>query len=160
MKINFDEVLEIVKSNQGKVILLNGTKCIGKTTTSIKLVEHFSCNLDIPTLFYSLDMKKEDVEKVIMNKSKHLIIDDTSNTSINDLYTNIQNLYNKNKIGLVVIDVIQLMSYNNLENWSFDIQQQKIIDELVKISKKLNITIFITQQIRKKEIKDYSIEVI
>lgn len=160
MKINFDELLEIVKNNQGKVILLNGTKCIGKTTTSIKLVEHFSYNLDIPTLFYSLDMKKEDVEKVIMNKSKHLIIDDTPNISINDLYINIQNLYNKNKIGLVVIDVIQLISYNNLENWSFDIQQQKIIDELVKISKKLNITIFITQQIRKKEIKDYSIEVI
>lgn len=31
MKINFDEILDVVKSNQEKVIILRETKCIGKT---------------------------------------------------------------------------------------------------------------------------------
>lgn len=160
MKVNFDEVLDVVKNNNGKLIRLNGTKCIGKTTTSIKLVEYFSYNLDTTTLFYSLDMKKEDVENMIINKSTNLIIDDTSNITISDICTNIQNLYNDNKLIFVVIDIIQLVYYNGFENLSFNIQQQKIIDELVKLSKKLNINIFITQQIRKKGIEYYNIEVV
>lgn len=160
MKINFDEILDVVKNNQGKVIILRGTKCIGKTNTSIKLAEFFSYDLDITTLFYSLDMKKEDVEKIIINKSTNLIIDDTSNITINDICTNIQNLYNDNKLRFVVIDVIQLVSYNEFKNLSFDIQQQKIIDELVKLSKKLNINIFITQQIREDKTESYNVEVL
>ena len=105
-------------------------------------------------------MKKEDVENMIINNSTNLIIDDTSNITISDICTNIQNLYNDNKLIFVVIDIIQLVYYNGFENLSFNIQQQKIIDELVKLSKKLNINIFITQQIRKKGIEYYNIEVV
>lgn len=160
MKVDFIKVLNIIKNNQGKIIILRGTKNIGKTDTSINLVKYFSWNLGITTLFYSFDMKKENVEKMIINKSANLIIDDTPNISINDIYTNIQKLYNDSKLRFIVIDVIQLVAYNGFKNLSFDIQQKRIINKLIKLSKKLNINIFITQQIRQKETENYNIEVL
>lgn len=105
-------------------------------------------------------MKKENVEKMIINKSANLIIDDTPNISINDICTNIQKLYNDSKLRFIVIDVIQLVAYNGFKNLSFDIQQKRIINKLIKLSKKLNINIFITQQIRQKETENYNIEVL
>ena len=52
MKVNFNEVLDVVKNNNGKVIILNGTACVGKTTTAVKLGEYLSYNLNIPILYF------------------------------------------------------------------------------------------------------------
>ena len=163
MKVNFDEVFDVVKNNNGKVIILNGTACVGKTTTAVKLGEYLSYNLNIPILYFSPCISKEQLEGArIANKSENFIIDDSVGMTINDIKTKILRLKKERKIKYVIIDEIQLINYYNKECRSFKEQYQKIIDELVKISKELNITIFITRLINipKRNQDYYKIEVL
>lgn len=163
MKVNFDEVFDVVKNNNGKVIILNGTACVGKTTTAVKLGEYLSYNLNIPILYFSQCISKEQLEGArIANKSENFIIDDSVGMTINDIKTKILRLKKERKIKYVIIDEIQLINYYNKECRSFKEQYQKIIDELVKISKELNITIFITRLIHipKRNQDYYKIEVL
>ena len=134
MKVNFDEVFDVVKNNNGKVIILNGTACVGKTTTT--------------------------VGARITNKSENFIIDDSVGMTINDIRTKILRLKKERKIKYVIIDDILLIDYYNKECRSFKEQYQKIIDELVKISKELKITVFITKSIRKRNLENYQIRII
>jgi replicative DNA helicase len=162
MKINFEEILEKVKKNNGKLIKLCGKSCTGKTAVSVKLVEYFSYELNIPTLFFSLDMIKELVENKIENSSDNLIIIDIPCIDINNICNKIEQLYDERKIKFVVIDYIQLVSYNEKENLPFDEQQYNIISRLNNIAKNFNITIFITQNLnsRDNKIENYHIEIL
>ena len=104
MKVNFNEVLDVVKNNNGKVIILNGTACVGKTTTAVKLGEYLSYNLNIPILYFSPSVPKEILEGArITNKSEHFIIDDSVGMTINDIRTKILRLKKERKIKYVII---------------------------------------------------------
>lgn len=127
MKVDFIKVLNIIKNNNGKVIRLKGKACIGKTYTSIKLVEHFSYNLNIPTVFFSLEMSKETVESKIKDLSNNLIIIDTPNISIQEICKNIRQLYIDKNVKFVVIDYIQLVSDKENKCLSFKEQQKKLL---------------------------------
>ena len=161
MKVNFNEVLDVVINNNGKVIILNGTACVGKTTTAVKLGEYLSYNLNIPILYFSPSVPKEILEGArITNKSENFIIDDSVGMTINDIRIKILRLKKERKIKYVIIDDILLIDYYNKECRSFKEQYQKIIDELVKISKELKITVFITKSIRKRNLENYQIRII
>ena len=80
--------------------------------------------------------------------------------TINDIRTKILRLKKERKIKYVIIDDILLIDYYNKECRSFKEQYQKIIDELVKISKELKITVFITKSIRKRNLENYQIKII
>ncbi len=157
MKVDFEEVLEVVKNNKGKIIILNGTMNVGKTTTAIRLGEYFSKDLNTPTIAFSLN---EFCETKVKNKSNNFIIDETEAIPIKEMKSKILDLRIKRKIEFVIIDFIQLVTFDNRQCLSFNVQQKLIMEELIKMSKELNITFFVTHLIPKKGKERYNIEVI
>lgn len=147
MKVNFDEVLDVVKNNNGKVIILNGTMVVGKSTTARKLGEFLSYDLNVPILYFTNGLFKEVFEDKLIKKSNNFIIDDTSGLDNNYLKNKILEVKKERKVKYVIIDDIWLVSYKSDKCLSHDVQHQKLIEELVKITKEVNITIFITRLI-------------
>jgi replicative DNA helicase len=122
------------------LIILAGRPSMGKTAFSLNIALNVIKNENLPVLFFSLEMSKEQIlyrllsmeaninqmrlksgrlseedwlklTKIIKIMAKFpFFVDDTSNLSIQDIRSRLKTiLFEQNKIGLVIIDYLQLM---------------------------------------------------
>lgn len=122
------------------LIILAGRPSMGKTALSLNIALNIIKNENLPVLFFSLEMSKEQIlyrllameaninqmrlksgrlseedwlkiTKIIKIMAKFpFFVDDTSNLSIQDIRSRLKTiLFEQNKIGLVIIDYLQLM---------------------------------------------------
>ena len=160
------------------LIILAGRPAMGKTALSLNITLTLIKKSQLPILFFSLEMSKEQIiyrllsmetninqirlkngklsqpdwvklTKVIKILSKlPLFIDDTVDLSINEIRSKIKTiLFEQKKIGLVIIDYLQLMqiSKTKLDNRAQELAQ---ITRLLKtIAREFNIPIIALSQL-------------
>ena len=160
------------------MIILAGRPAMGKTALSLNITLTLIKKSQLPILFFSLEMSKEQIiyrllsmetninqirlkngklsqpdwvklTKVIKILSKlPLFIDDTVDLSINEIRSKIKTiLFEQKKIGLVIIDYLQLMqiSKTKLDNRAQELAQ---ITRLLKtIAREFNIPIIALSQL-------------
>jgi replicative DNA helicase len=160
------------------LIILAGRPAMGKTALSLNITLTSIKKSQLPVLFFSLEMSKEQIiyrllsmetninqirlkngnlsqsdwaklTKVIKLLSKlPLFIDDTVDLSVNDIRSKIKTiLFEKKKIGLIIIDYLQLMqvSKTKLENRA---QELSHITRLLKtLAREFNVPILALSQL-------------
>ena len=160
------------------LIILAGRPAMGKTALSLNITLTLIKRSQLPILFFSLEMSKEQIiyrllsmetninqirlkngklsqsdwaklTKVIKILSKlPLFIDDTVDLSVNEIRSKIKTiLFEQKKIGLVIIDYLQLMqiSKTKLDNRA---QELAHITRLLKtIAREFNIPIIALSQL-------------
>ena len=144
---NFEEIKNKINIDIPKLIALCGSACTGKTTTSIKLAEYISYNKNVPVVFFSLETEKEIIKSKIKNFNSNLFIIDTPRISIVDICKTIKELKRDKGIKFVIIDYLQLISYDKSKCLSRDIEIENICKELKKLVEELNIPILVTSHI-------------
>jgi len=160
------------------LIIVAGRPSIGKTAFSLTLALNVCKNLKVPIIFFSLEMSKEQLfyrllsmetsinqvrlrsgkltksDWLKLNKVVKLFsnlpffINDCSNSSIQDLQTNIKSLILERKqIGLVIIDYLQLIQFKleKSENRAQELSQ--ITRSLKNIAREYNIPIIALSQL-------------
>ena len=133
--------------NTPKLIALCVSACTGKTTISIKMAEYISYNKNVPVVFFSLETEKEMIKSKIKNYNSNLFIVDTPGISIVDIYKTVKELKRDKGIKFVIIDYLQLISYDKSKCLSRDIEIENICKELKKLVEELNIPILVTSHI-------------
>jgi replicative DNA helicase len=160
------------------LIILAGRPAMGKTALSLNITLTSIKKSQLPVLFFSLEMSKEQIiyrllametninqirlkngnlsqsdwaklTKVIKLLSKlPLFIDDTVDLSVNDIRSKIKTiLFEKKKIGLIIIDYLQLMqiSKTKLDNRA---QELSHITRLLKtLAREFNVPIIALSQL-------------
>lgn len=114
---------------------------IGKTKFILKLIEEFCLNQKIPSLFFSLEMAKTTFErkKLLDTSNPNLFIIDTPNLNIEDLCSIATDYIYKNKIKLVFINYLSLLTLE--EHIDYAEKEKIILQKLKEFSKKNNIII-------------------
>jgi len=160
------------------LIILAGRPAMGKTALSLNITLTSIKKSQLPVLFFSLEMSKEQIiyrllsmetninqirlkngnlsqsdwaklTKVIKLLSKlPLFIDDTVDLSVNDIRSKIKTiLFEKKKIGLIIIDYLQLMqiSKTKVDNRAQELSQ---ITRLLKtLAREFNVPILALSQL-------------
>nr|YP_009686229.1 DNA replication helicase [Halamphora calidilacuna]QDR24973.1 DNA replication helicase [Halamphora calidilacuna] len=175
----FDELDSLTQGFQkSDLIILAGRPAMGKTALSLNITLTSIKKSQLPVLFFSLEMSKEQIihrllametninqirlkngnlsqsdwaklTKVIKLLSKlPLFIDDTVDLSINEIRSKIKTiLFDKKKIGLIIIDYLQLMqiSTTKLDNRA---QELSHITRLLKtLAREFNVPIIALSQL-------------
>jgi replicative DNA helicase len=151
---------------------------MGKTALSLNMALNIIKNENLPVLFFSLEMSKEQImyrllametninqirlksgrlseeDWLKVTKISKLVakfpffVDDTSNLSIQDIRARLKTiLFEQNKIGLVIIDYLQLMQTSNLKAET-RVQELSQITRLLKnMAREFNIPIIALSQL-------------
>ncbi len=160
------------------LIILAGRPSMGKTAFVLNISENILKKYNVPTVFFSLEMSKEqliyrllsnetgisqtrlkignlykedwhELKKSIQNYSRlPLFIDDQVNLTTQDIRSKIkQILFEQNKIGLIVIDYLQLLlnSKSKSENRVQELSQ--ITRALKNIAKEFQIPVIALSQL-------------
>ena len=138
------EIEEMINSNTPKLVALCGKACTGKTTMAIKLSEYLSYNKNLPVVFFSLEMSKEGIINRLEHNNSNLFIVDTFGISTNDIGQYLRNLKKEKDIKFVVIDYLQLVSYNAHKYSNFADELENSCKELKNLVIELNISILVT----------------
>ena len=100
-------------------ILVAARPAMGKTAFVLNIAHHVAVRKKIPTVIFNLEMDKEqlaedDWDQVLASSesiaASPLFIEDTSALTISELRSKCRKLKNKNGLGLIIIDYLQLMS--------------------------------------------------
>jgi replicative DNA helicase len=160
------------------LIIIAGRPSVGKTALSLNITLNIIKNSNLPVLFFSLEMSKEqimyrllsmeaDISQVRLRSGKldqndwfklnkiikiisklPFFIDDTSDLSIQNIKSRLKTiLFEQNKIGLIIIDYLQLMqnSKSRTENRVQELSQ--ITRSLKIIAREFNIPIIALSQL-------------
>ena len=160
------------------LIIFAGRPSMGKTALSLNITLNIIKNSQVPVLFFSLEMSKEQImyrilssetginqrrlkngklyqndwvklTKVLKILSKlPLFIDDTTSLSIQDIRLKLKMLSLKqSKIGLVVIDYLQLMGTPNFKTGNRVQELSYITRSLKKLAREFDIPIIALSQL-------------
>ena len=160
------------------LIILAGRPSTGKTALSLNITLNVLKNSNLPVLFFSLEMSKEQLiyrllsietninqtilrngklsrddwnklNKIIKVISKFpLFMDDTPGLSIQNIRSRIKIAMSKqSKIGLVIIDYLQLMQNSELQNDNRVQELSRITRSLKNIAREFNIPIIALSQL-------------
>ncbi len=143
MRTTYEDIKDRISIDNPKLIALCGTMLTGKTTIGIKICEDLSYNKNLPVVMFSLEQNKRMIIKKCKNYNSNFIIIDDVNLSTNDIKEKLLKLKKESNIKLVVIDYLQLLSYDKSKCLSRDIEIQNIIRELKELVKELNICIVV-----------------
>lgn len=127
-----------------KLIALCGKANTGKTTIAIKLAEYFSYNKNVPVVFFSLENSKITIINKLEHYNSNLFIVDSPGISADDIGQYLRNLKKEKDIKFVIIDYLQLVSYNEHKCSNFADELENICKELKKLVLDLNISILVT----------------
>lgn len=179
MKTGLKKLDEAINMEGNTLIILGGTANVGKTSLVSNIVSNVAIEDEKPVLWFSLECSKEtiiskvmscmgmieysklvnmDFSKEDINEIKQKIekapiyIDDTPAISISEICEKSQNMTLENNISLIVIDYLQLISYDKKEKLSRSVEINKILDRLKTLSKELNIPILLTSYISNNKI--------
>ena len=160
------------------LIIIAGRPSMGKTALSLNLGLNVIKNDNLPVLFFSLEMSKEQImyrvlamettinqirlksgrlsdddwlklTKIIKMVAKFpFFVDDTSSLSIQDIRSRLKTiLFEQNKIGLVIIDYLQLMQNpkGKIENRVQELSQ--ITRQLKNLAREFNVPVIALSQL-------------
>jgi len=175
----FYELDAIIQGFQkSDLIIIAGRPSMGKTALSLNIALNIIKNENLPVLFFSLEMSKEQImyrflaietninqmrlksarlseedwlklTKMIKIIAKFpFFIDDTSTLSIQNIRSRLKTiLFEQNKIGLVIIDYLQLMQIPKLQSEN-RVQELSQITRLLKnLAREFNIPIIALSQL-------------
>jgi replicative DNA helicase len=164
-----------------EMIVIAARPSMGKTALAMNIAEHVAVDKQIPVGVFSLEMSSQQlatrllcsrarvnlqqIRNGIMPKSAQLnlvkavneystskmIIDDTAGLSINELRAKSRRMMDKEGLGLIVIDYLQLLrspSKRGQENRQIEIAE--ISSGIKALAKELNIPIIVLAQLNRK----------
>ena len=165
MKFGIKELDRLINIDN-KLITIASRPGMGKSSLVIKIARNVSTNNNIPIAIFSLDMSKEQMANRLLSDKKLLnnhwtsitdeikelkdftfYIDDTPGILIEKIIEKCQKLKLERNIGLIIIDYLQLVSYNKNELLSRDKEITNIMARLKKLINEINIPIIITSQL-------------
>lgn len=165
MKFGIKELDKLINIDN-KLITIASRPGMGKSSLVIKIAKNVSTNNNVPIAIFSLDMSKEQMANRLLSDKKLLnnhwtsiteeikklkdftfYIDDTPGISIDKIIEKCQKLKLEKNIGLIIIDYLQLVSYNKNELLSRDKEITNIMARLKKLINEINIPIIITSQL-------------
>lgn len=165
MKFGIKELDRLINIDN-KLITIASRPCMGKSSLVIKIARNVLTDNNIPIAIFSLDMSKEQMAKRLLSDKKLLnnhwtsiteeirklkdftfYIDDTPGISIDKIIEKCQKLKLEKNIGLIIIDYLQLVSYNKNKLLSRDKEITNIMARLKKLINEINIPIIITSQL-------------
>jgi len=160
------------------LIIIAGRPSIGKTALSLNIALNIIKSVNLPILFFSLEMSKKQImyrllsmeadisqmrlrsgklnqndwlklNKIIRILSKlPFFIDDTSDLSIQDIKSRLKTIiFEQNKIGLIIIDYLQLMKNSGSRNENRAQEISQITRSLKIIAREFNIPIIALSQL-------------
>nr|YP_010537159.1 replication helicase subunit [Lithodesmioides polymorpha]UYC30946.1 replication helicase subunit [Lithodesmioides polymorpha] len=158
--------------------ILAGRPSMGKTALSLNITLNIIKNYQLPILFFSLEMSKEQlIYRLLSNEtninqmrlrsgklSKNewlklikkikelsicpLFLDDTPNLSIQDIRSKIKTIiFEQNKIGLVIIDYLQLMQNSNFYKNNRVQELSYITRSLKSIAREFKVPLIVLSQL-------------
>lgn len=158
-------------------ILVAARPSMGKTAFVLNIAQYVSVKHEYYTAIFSLEMSKlQLVNRIISMESRvdsknirtgdmspsewgsvaegasrignsHLIIDDTPGISIGDLRSKCRKLKNENRLDLIMIDYIQLMSGGGKKNESRQQEVSDISRALKGLARELNVPVIALSQL-------------
>jgi replicative DNA helicase len=164
-----------------EMIVIAARPSMGKTALAMNIAEHVAVDKQIPVGVFSLEMSSQQlatrllcsrarvnlhhIRNGIMPKNAQqnlfkavneysaskMIIDDTAGLSINELRAKSRRMMDKNGLGLIVIDYLQLLkspSKRGQENRQIEIAE--ISNGIKALAKELNIPIIVLAQLNRK----------
>lgn len=143
MRTTYEDIKDRININEPKLIALCGTMLTGKTTIAIKMCEDLSYNKNLSVVMFSLEQSKSMIKNKCKNYNSNFTIIDDIGLSTNDIKESLLKFKKESNIKLVVIDYLQLLSYDKSKCLSRDVEIQNIVKELKEIVKKLNISIVV-----------------
>jgi replicative DNA helicase len=160
------------------LIIIAGRPSMGKTALSLNIALNIIKSSQLPILFFSLEMSKEQImyrllametnidqrklrsgklyqtdwvklNKMIKIMSKlPFFIDDTSDLSVQKIRSQLKTiLFEQNKIGLIIIDYLQLMQNSQLKTENRTQELSQITRSLKIIARQFNIPIIALSQL-------------
>lgn len=143
MRTTYEDIKDRININEPKLIALCGTMLTGKTTIAIKMCEDLSYNKNLSVVMFSLEQSKSMIINKCKNYNSNFTIIDDVGLSTNDIKERLLKLKKESNIKLVVIDYLQLLSYDKSKCLSRDDEIQNIVKELKELVIELNISIVI-----------------
>jgi replicative DNA helicase len=144
------------------LFLLAGRPSMGKTTLALHLARIAAIYFQIPVAIFSLEMSKEQIyyRMLCMEKSRlfnadtpllssPIYIDDTPCISVSEIGTKARQLNNDNRLGLIIIDYLQLMpNFPKMENQS--LKSTEFARSLKLLAIDIGVPVLALSQINKK----------
>lgn len=143
MRTTYEDIKDKISIDNPKLIALCGTMLTGKTTIAIKMCEDLSYNKNLPVVMFSLEQSKSMIINKCNNYNSNFTIIEDVGLSTNDIKERLLKLKKENNIKLVVIDYLQLLSYDKSKCLSRDVEIRNIVKELKELVKELNISIVV-----------------
>ena len=134
----------------GQLVAVGSKPSGGRTSFGIDCALHASGKQDVPTIFFSLERSKDNLEKLIAIKNDtipdKLYIDDTPALSIDDFENKLKDAIVEHGVRLAIIDYVQLIRGPE-ELKGYRIQEMaNIVHKLKESAEKFGITIIMLSQ--------------
>lgn len=179
MKTGYYELDNVMKLDNGQLIVVVSRPAMGKSTFAINIATNVAIN-NIPVAIFNLEMSKEQViSKILCSKAMvdsnrlrtgqldeqdwlklapateslseaPIYIDDTPNIIIEDICKKSKDLKVNKNISLLIIDYLQLIGFDKSKLLSRDEELKENLKKLKGLAKELDIPIIITSQLSRK----------
>lgn len=161
------------------LIIIAGRPAMGKTSFALSMAKNIAADYQVPMAFFSLEMSNTQlVNRLISNVCEiqgskilngqlrpdewdrldkrvnnllgaPLYVDDTPGLSVFELRTKARRLAKEHKIGIIMIDYLQLMNANGMRFSSRQEEVSTISRSLKSLAKELNIPIIALSQLNR-----------
>lgn len=180
MNTGFKDLDDVIKINGGKLIVLASRPSMGKSTFALNILNNIATKQNLPVLYFNLELSKEQIinrlisnnsmvkyseiqkEKIDNNTWKkiqngisifsdaEIYIEDTPGISIEEICKKSRKMKKEKDIKFILIDYIQLVSYDKRECLSREQEVSKISNALKLLAKELNIPILVVSQLSRR----------
>ena len=188
MKTGFENLDKILKIENGDIVLMEGSPCVGKSTFALKIAYCTAVEEKIPTAIFSVECVKVVIQKRIMqiatnresyNELKktvpfpefagvpefikeNIYLNDKPNITIEEVINIVKEL-KKEGVSLLIIDYLQLVAVKKEYKYGAKKQSEEVFKILKKIAKEMNITVIVISSIteeHKNEIYDNKLKIL
>lgn len=165
------------------LIILAARPAMGKTAFCLNIAQFAAYNKRVPVLFFSLEMSHQQLVKRLLSAEARIdgqkirsgffnpedwdklgvaagrledtpmLIDDTPGASLMEIRSKARKAYSQDKIGLIIIDYLQLITLSSEGSKRVESRQQEVSDiskGLKNLARELNIPIICLSQLSRK----------
>lgn len=134
--------------HDSELILIAARPSMGKTSFALNVARNVITNQNIPTLFFSLELSKEQLlnrtKDLSWRNKEKLSIDDEPGISVDELIIKSGGYKEEKGIGLIIIDYMQLLRDEGIE--SRQLEMASITQKLKKLAREISIPIIVISQ--------------